>query len=238
MAVNQRTRSRLGARPDVRIGAVIAVAALVAFVVWLLVRGGGSGSSGQPSAEPIAPMAASPVATSATSRSRSAGRSTGSGPRTDKVYELQRTSQDRIYVRYLPPGVSVGTKQAGYPLVGTYPVSNAYDVLKSLAKTSGESSFTAPRGAIAVYSNSRPDQHLPRLSRAPTCRSRSTTRRRRRPARSSPRGGSSRSVADGAARLLGRVPARAGGALARLRQPARARRRGEAAAAAAACRPA
>jgi hypothetical protein len=153
--VNQRTRSAWARRPDVRIGAVIAVAALVAFVVWLLVRGGGSDSSGQPSAEPIAPKAAS----SAEIRDLSVevGRPIyWLGPEDDTVYELQRTSQDRIYVRYLPPDVSVGTTSAGYRLVGTYPVSGAYDVLKTLAQTSGESSFSAPRGAIAVYSNSRP----------------------------------------------------------------------------------
>ena len=138
-----------------RIGAVLAVAALVALVVWLLVRGGGSGSSGQPSAEPIAPEAASP------SQIRDLSVETGRpiywlGPEDNRVYELQRTAQDRIYVRYLPADVSVGTKSAAYALVGTYPVKDAYSVLKSLAKVSGEASFTAPRGALAVYSKSRP----------------------------------------------------------------------------------
>jgi hypothetical protein len=155
VSVNQRTLSPWARRPDVRIGAVIAVAALVALVVWLLVRGGGSDSSGQPSAEPIAPKAASPT------EIRDLSVETGRpiywlGPEDDKVYELQRTSQDRVYVRYLPPDVSVGTKSAGYRLVGTYPVHSAYSVLKSLAKVGGEVSFTAPRGAIAVYSQSRP----------------------------------------------------------------------------------
>jgi hypothetical protein len=155
VAVNERTRSAWARRPDVRIGAVIAVAALVALVVWLLVRGGGSGSSGQHSAAPIAPEAASP--TQIRDLSVEIGRPIyWLGPEQDRIYELQRTAQDRIYVRYLPSGVNVGTKSAAYPLVGTYPVPGAYDVLKSLAKTSGESSFTAPRGAIAVYSTSRP----------------------------------------------------------------------------------
>jgi hypothetical protein len=153
--VNQRTRSACARRPDVRIGAVIAVAALVAFVVWLLVRGGGSGSSGQSSAEPISPEAATPA--HIRDLSVEIGRPIyWLGPRENNVYELQRTVQDRIYVRYLPTDASVGTNSAAYPLVGTYPVQGAYNVLNSLAKVSGEASFTAPRGAIAVYSKSLP----------------------------------------------------------------------------------
>ena len=147
--------ARAWTRPDVRIGAVLAIAALVALVVWLLVRGGGSGSENQRTAEPISPVAASP------SRIRDLSVEVGRpiywlGPEEGKVYELQRTIQDRIYVRYLPPSASIGTKQAGYPLVGTYPVSNAYSVLKGLAEASGESSFKAPRGGIAVYSKAQP----------------------------------------------------------------------------------
>ncbi len=134
---------------------MLAIAALVALVVWLLVRGGGSGSSGEPSATPIAPVSATPA--HIRDLSVEIGRPIyWLGPEEDKVYELQRTAQDRIYVRYLPPDVSVGTSSAGYRLVGTYPVQDAYDVLKSLAKTSGEASFKAPRGALAVYSKSRP----------------------------------------------------------------------------------
>ena len=155
MAVNQRTVTPWARRPDVRIGAVLAIAALVALGVWLLVRGGDSGSSSQPSATPIAPVAATPA------RIRDLSVEIGRpiywlGPDNDKVYELQRTSQDRIYVRYLPPSAKIGTTQAAYALVGTYPVQNAYSVLKGLAKSSGEATFTAPHGAIAVYSNSRP----------------------------------------------------------------------------------
>ena len=140
-----------------RVGAVVAVALLVALVVWLLVRGGGSGSGSTTAASvtPLAPVAASP--SDIQQLSSQVGRPIyWLGPERGKVYELQRTSQDRIYVRYLPPSASIGTKQAGYPLVGTYPVQNAYSVLKGLAKGDGETSFDAPHNAIAVYSNSRP----------------------------------------------------------------------------------
>src|SRR6476620_11783179 len=109
-------------RPDVRIGAVLAIAALVALGVWLLVRGGGGGSDSQRSAEPISPVAASP------SRIRDLSVAVGRpiywrGPQQGKVYELQRTIGERVYVRCSPRGVSIGTKRARYPLVGTYPVS-------------------------------------------------------------------------------------------------------------------
>jgi hypothetical protein len=157
VAVNERAQAPWARRPDVRIGAVVAIAALIVLVVWLLFfRGGGdSNTTSSPSATPIAPVAATP------GRIRDLSVEVGRpiywlGPRDKTVYELQRTSQDRIYVRYLPPSASIGTKQAAYALVGTYPVPKAYDVLKGLAKTDGETSFTAPKGGIAVYSNSRP----------------------------------------------------------------------------------
>jgi hypothetical protein len=157
MAVNESNPTGWARRPDVRIGAVVAIAIAVAFVVWLLVRGGDSNSSstGQTQTVPaIAPVAASP------DRLRSLSVEIGrpiywAGPLSDTTYELTRTSQDRIYVRYLPQGVSVGTNRASYTIVGTYPVQNAYGVLRALAKKQGEKSFAAPNSGIAVYDSSR-----------------------------------------------------------------------------------
>ena len=218
MAVNQRTRSRLGAqarrphrRRDRGRGAR-GVRGLAARPRRRLRLGRASRS-----AEPIAPVAASPVATSATSRSRSAGRSTGSGPRTARSTSSsapRRTGSTSATCRR--------TRASGRSRRAT-----ARRHLSRLGRLHGAEEPGEDLRRVVVQRAARcdrrlqqlaADEHLPRLSRAPTCRSRSTTPRRRRPARSSPRGGSSRSVADGAARLLGRVPARAGGALARLRQ--------------------
>lgn len=156
MAVNQRSLAPWARRPDVRIGAVVAVAIAVALLVWLVVRGGDSGgSSGAPHVAAIPPVAAGE------GRLRDLSVEVGRpvywlGPLKDRTYELTRTTLDRIYVRYLPQGTPVGTTEAKYPLVGTYPVDNAYGVLKTLATKAGESSFTAPKGGFAVYSSSRP----------------------------------------------------------------------------------
>jgi hypothetical protein len=158
MAVNERSRAAWVRRPDVRIGAVLAVALAVAFVVWLLVRDDDSNSSASGPAqtvEAIAPVAAS------RERLRNLSAEVGrpiywAGPRAGDTYELTRTAQDRIYVRYLPSGVPVGTQRASYTIVGTYPDANAYNVLKALAKKNGEVSFTAPSGGIAVYDTAHP----------------------------------------------------------------------------------
>ena len=157
MAVNERSVGPWARRPDVRIGAVLAVAVAAALVVWLVVIREDSGGSSTKSAQvtAIPPVAVSP------DRLRELSVEAGRpiywlGPRNARTYELTRTPQDRIFVRYLPEGVAAGTREAKYTLVGTYPVDNAYGVLKELAKSGGESSFTAPKGGFAVYSTEHP----------------------------------------------------------------------------------
>jgi hypothetical protein len=154
MAVNTRSGAPWARNPQLRMGAAVAVALAVGFVVWLLVRGGDSSSS------PPAPV--TPIAATAASQERLAELSKELdrpiywlGPLRNRTYELQRTSKDRVFVRYLPDGNPVGTSKR-FALVGTYPVQDAVDVLKALAKKPGERSFTAPNGGFAVYSTSLP----------------------------------------------------------------------------------
>ena len=153
MTVEHRPIPPWARRQEIRVGAVIAVALAVALVVWLVaVRGGGSS---KPQVTTISPTAATP------DRLRTLAKDVGhpiywAGPAANVTYELTETSSGRIFVRYLPKGVPVGTSRSGYTIVGTYPVDNAYDVLNGLARKDGESSFPAPRGGFAVFGEATP----------------------------------------------------------------------------------
>ena len=156
MAVNERSVGPWARRPDVRIGAVLAVAVAAALVVWLVViRDDSNGSSAQSAqVTAIPPVAASP------DRLRELSVEAGRpiywlGARENRTYELTRTPQDRIFVRYLPKGVAAGTREAKYTLVGTYPVDDAYGVLKELAKAGGYvEAARAPRSIYLAYPGS------------------------------------------------------------------------------------
>ena len=157
MVVNERTLPPWARDSRVRVGAVVAVAALVAIGVWLLVRNNdNSGGSGSVATGPaIGPVAASQ------DRLRQLASEEGHdiywvGPEDNTTYELTRTSAGRIFVRYLPKGVPVGVDKADYTIVGTYPVPNATSVLQGLAEKSGENKLSVPNGGIAVYSSSQP----------------------------------------------------------------------------------
>ena len=155
--MNERLTSPWARRPNVRVGAVIAVAIAVAFVVWLVVRGGDSNTASTTTTG----QADGPVASSE-DELRSLSDELGhplywAGPIPDRTYELTRTSDNRVFIRYLPKGVPVGIREAAYTIVGTYPVENAYKVLQTLAKKPDESSFSAPADGLAVYSTAQPN---------------------------------------------------------------------------------
>jgi hypothetical protein len=157
MAVNQRSAPPWARNPQVRIGAVVAVALLIGFVVWLLVRDGGNGSGTEstPTGAAIGPVAATE------DRLRSLSIDEGHpiywiGAKANTTYELTRTSNGRIFIRYLPKGAPVGVDKADYTIIGTYPVPNATGVLEGLAKNSDEQKLSVPGDGIAVYSTSQP----------------------------------------------------------------------------------
>ena len=162
-ADQQRTPDSAARLPNVRAGAVVAIALAVAFLVWLLfARGSGddkAGTSGTTSTTPTVPSIG-PVAASQ-ARLHTLAIDSGHpiywvGPQPDTTYELTRTSSGRVFIRYLPKDVPVGVDEASFTIVGTYPVTNATSVLADLAKKPGEQRLTVPGGGIAVYGTSQP----------------------------------------------------------------------------------
>jgi hypothetical protein len=158
-------RARQG---PIRIGAVVALALAIAFVVWLVVRGNGNTSSkpaskpaaapppAQPAPKPvrtIGPVAATVSKLRAIARARPVY---WAGPKQGVRYELTRTSDGRIFIRYLPRGVHLGSRSRNVLFVGTYAVPHAYQALRTAAKASGDVTFKAPRGGLAIYSSSAP----------------------------------------------------------------------------------
>lgn len=78
------------------------------------------------------------------------------GPESGKKYELSKTTDGRVYVRYLPPEVSVGDPHAKYLTVGTYPHANATSVLQSAAKAQGKQLIILRGGGIGYVPKGHP----------------------------------------------------------------------------------
>jgi hypothetical protein len=149
----------------IRIGAVVALALAIAFVVWLVVRGNDNSSStantsttpaAKPGKTPAAPRET--VKAASVSTLRALARASGhpiywAGPQPKVKYELTQVTDGRIYIRYLPKGVPIRNKHA-YLIVATYPVPNAYKAVRTAAKESGAVTFHTRRGGLAVYNQS------------------------------------------------------------------------------------
>jgi hypothetical protein len=73
------------------------------------------------------------------------------------TYELTRTSDGRVYVRYLPEGVAVDAAGADYLTVGTYPQQDAVATLRRAASDSGSQTFDVGGGGVAYVDRRYPN---------------------------------------------------------------------------------
>jgi hypothetical protein len=145
------TRPTGGVR-RLRAGAVIAVLLAVALGAWVILGGDDDKRSG-----------ASAPASSAASEAQLRGipAETGhplywAGRRSEFTYELTRTADGNVFVRYLPPGIPVGAERPNYLTIGTYPRPRALQAVRSRARRRGTVSFPVPGGGIAAYTRDRP----------------------------------------------------------------------------------
>jgi hypothetical protein len=77
------------------------------------------------------------------------------GPVSGSTVELSRAPDGRVYVRYLPAGVHVGST-APYLTVATYPVANGLAVTTAASRTAGAVAVPLGDGAVAFYQRTRP----------------------------------------------------------------------------------
>lgn len=144
-------------RPQIRVGAVVALAAVVAFGVWLAVRHDGhNGTAAATTATTAARGATAVSPEELKALAERLGRPIyWAGTEDGVTYEVTHTPDGRIYVRYLPKGVEIGA-QTPYLTIGTYPVKGAFAVTKGVADRSGSVKIRVGGGGIAFYSTDRP----------------------------------------------------------------------------------
>jgi hypothetical protein len=141
-----------GHRPRIRAGAVIAIALVAGFVVWLVVRDGGSSSPAPAPRAGAVPVSLVGLKTLA----RAVGRPIyWAGPMRGFTYELTKTSDDRVFIRYLPSGVAVGTDKP-YLTIGTYPIQNAFGATKKVSRQDDSVRIPIGNGDIAFYTQNSP----------------------------------------------------------------------------------
>lgn len=132
--------------PQVRLGALAALGFAAFLIGWLAIGGtdkpsqpeGGAAVTSEAELREFAASAAHPVY--------------WAGSRTGQTYELTRTSDGRIYIRYLPEGVKAGDPRPRFLTVGTYPRKSAFAELKRAASAPGATSRELPQGGLAVVS--------------------------------------------------------------------------------------
>jgi hypothetical protein len=143
-------RGSLAHRPQVRVGAVVALAVAAGLVAWLLLRG--SGNSTEAKQAPARAVSAQELAALPSTVHHPVY---WAGPKPGVTYELTRTSAGLIYIRYLPAGVDVGAKRQ-HLTIGTYPVEDALGAVRAIAKRLRAKPLSLSGGGVAVQDTEHP----------------------------------------------------------------------------------
>ena len=133
-----------------RIVAIIAAAGLVAWVAVDQLTGSSKSTSSQ-DAPPIGITEAN-LTNLATA---SAAPIYWIGHKPGETLELTKTTDGKVYLRYLPAGVAVGSSTP-YLTVSTYPVANAFRVTAKAASASSTVKVAVGSGGVAFYSKHDP----------------------------------------------------------------------------------
>jgi hypothetical protein len=151
--VNQKTLTIPALRaPNLRIGAIVAIGLAAFLAGWLVMNRGGDDATRTP---------AGSASAASESELRSFADSTShpvywAGAKEGHTYELTRTTDGRIYVRYLPEGTAVGDPRSGFLTIGTYARPSAFTELKRAAKADGAVSLKVGKDGLAVFNEAKP----------------------------------------------------------------------------------
>jgi hypothetical protein len=134
-------------RPRLRLGAVVAIALAAGLGAWIALR----------HREAATPKHLTGATAASVSELRGLAASVRHpvfwlGPKHGFAYELLRTSNGNIYIRYLPSGVAIGTNDP-YLTVATYPFHNAFAALSAIRASNR---IKVAHGGIAVPDESYP----------------------------------------------------------------------------------
>ena len=78
------------------------------------------------------------------------------GPRRPSAYELTRTDDGRVFIRYLPEGANPGDPSPRFLTVASYAQPNAYRFLRAQSRRDGWSGQRTGSGALVAYADRRP----------------------------------------------------------------------------------
>jgi hypothetical protein len=128
-----------------------AVVAVIAVAAWLLIgRGDGDEDEGAPASAGVSLGKLKQIAATIPHPVYWAGSRSGT------TYELTRTQDGRVYIRYLPLGTEPGSSRGDFLTIGTYPQDKAFSTLKATARKQGASTIRLGGGGLAFRDVNRP----------------------------------------------------------------------------------
>jgi hypothetical protein len=144
----------------VRIGAVIAVVAVAAFLVWYFAIRDTGTSTNQPATatngqHSVGPVEESPNGLKHLSKTLHTT-IYWAGKQPNTKIEFTRNTLGHAYVRYLPPNIDIGDRNKGYLTIATFPFNNAYSALQTVSKKPGAVVKSAPDNGLVVTNENAP----------------------------------------------------------------------------------
>jgi hypothetical protein len=155
----QHTQSMPRTLPDARqarvlylLVALVGIGVAVFLVVWMMGRdSGGTTALPRPGTGPASVSEHQLKSLAATTEHPVYWAGSKSG-----AYELTRTTDGRVYIRYLSSSAKIGDPAAKYLTIGTYPQKNAFRSLQRAATRPGAVALKLPHGGLLVFNQQAP----------------------------------------------------------------------------------